>query len=144
MYSALADVLDEGGRQDEALVAYAKARDVGEALFLANPKDPATGHELVRTLGNLGIFLRNTGRRDEALVAFDRAREVLKAAGGANPTLIMFRADSAWIDTAGAEALVALRRDKEALVALKRPGGPRDAHQGEPSRDAKPRTIDPD
>ncbi len=81
-------------------MAYAKARDVGEALFLANPKDPATGHELVRTLGNLGICLRDTGRRDEALVAFDWAREVLKVAGGANPTLIMFRADSAWIDTA--------------------------------------------
>jgi eukaryotic-like serine/threonine-protein kinase len=120
VYSALADVLDEGGRQEEALVAYAKARDVGEALFLASPRDPATSQVLVRTVGNLGICLRDTGRRDEALVAFDPALQVLKAAGGANPTLIMFRADSAWIDCAGAEALVALGRDAEALQALER------------------------
>src|SRR5699024_2449898 len=52
---ALALVLEEAGRRDEALAAYKRARDLGEALFRANPNDEQTGHELAKNLGNLGI-----------------------------------------------------------------------------------------
>jgi serine/threonine-protein kinase len=117
---ALALALEEAGRRDEALAAYKRARDLGEALFRANPNDEEIGHELARNLGNLGICLRDAGRRDEALVAFDRAREVLRVVGEANPTIVRIPAASAWIDWAGAETLVALGRDAEALQALER------------------------
>jgi serine/threonine-protein kinase len=117
---ALAMVLEEAGRPDEALAAYKRARDLGEVLFRAKPEDPSIGHELARNLGNLGICLRDAGRSDEALVAFDRAREVLRAVGRANPTMVRFPAARAWIDCADAEALVALGRDAEALEALER------------------------
>jgi eukaryotic-like serine/threonine-protein kinase len=120
VYSMLALALEDVDRREEALLTYKRACEVGEALFRVNREDPNIGHELARILGNMGICLRDSGRRGEALVAFDRAREVLKVVGGANPTLIMFRADSAWIDCAGAEALVALGRDAEAMQALAR------------------------
>jgi hypothetical protein len=84
------------------------------------PDDPKIGHELARTLGNMGICLMGGNRLAEALAAFDRARQVLKVIGDANPTLIMIPAASAWIDAMAAEALIALKRDPEALAALER------------------------
>jgi serine/threonine-protein kinase len=120
IYDALASTLDECGRHDEALAAYAKACDLGEALFRAKQEDPTTSHELVRTLGNMGISLSHSGHRTEALAAYQRAREVLKAAGSANPTLIPFPAASAWIDSMLAVDLDKLGRDEEALEALLR------------------------
>jgi tetratricopeptide (TPR) repeat protein len=120
IYDALASTLDECGRHDEGLAAYAKGCELGEALFRAKPEDPTTSHELVRALGNMGISLSHSRHRTEALAAYQRAREVLKAAGGANPTLIPFPAASAWIDSMAAVDLVALGRGEEALEALLR------------------------
>ena len=53
-------------------------------------------------------------------MAFDRARTILKVIGDANPTLIMIPACSAWIDGTTAEALIALKRDTEALTRSQR------------------------
>ena len=72
VYGALALALEDAGRREEALAAYRRARDLGESLFRANPKDPETGHELARNLGNMGICLAGSGRPSEALAAFDR------------------------------------------------------------------------
>jgi serine/threonine-protein kinase len=124
---ALALVLEEAGRFDEARAAYQRARDLGEALFRAKPNDEQTGHELARNLGNMGIFLRDAGRRDEALVAFGRAREVLRVVREANPTIVRLPAASAWIDSAAGETLVTLGRDAEALQALERARAAREA-----------------
>jgi eukaryotic-like serine/threonine-protein kinase len=118
VYGAQALILRTAGRVDEAIASYKKARDIGEALFLAKPEDATTSHELVRTLGNMGLALGD--RPVEALAAFDRARVVIKAAGALNPTLILFPAASAWIETAAADALASLGRNEEALAALER------------------------
>jgi tetratricopeptide (TPR) repeat protein len=118
VYETQAQVLDDTGRRAEAIALYKKARDLGEALFRAKPDDAVTSHGLVRTLGNLGIALRD--RPGEALAAFDRARVVLKAARAFNPTIILFPAASAWIEATAAEALVSLGRNDEALAAFER------------------------
>ncbi len=118
VYGVQAEILNQTGRRDEAITSWQKARDIGEALFRAKPEDATTSHDLVRTLGNMGVVLRD--RPVEALAAFDRARVVLKAAGALNPTLILFAADSAWIEAAAAEVLVSLGREEEALAALER------------------------
>jgi hypothetical protein len=54
----------------------------------SQPDDATTSHDLVRTLGNMGVVLRD--RPVEALADFDRVRDVLKAAKALNPTLILF------------------------------------------------------
>jgi serine/threonine-protein kinase len=113
-------ILGDSGRSDEALAAYEQAREFGEELFRARPEDPRTSHELARTLGNMGGFLVGLGRRADALASYERALEVLKAAGGANPTIFLFPAASAWIDFARAGVLVDLGRDAEALESLER------------------------
>ena len=118
--AALALALEEAGRGEEALSAYKRARDMGEALFRANPEDPNIGHELARNLGNMGIACPTPVELTEALAAFVRAQEVLKAAASANPTLVRLPAASAWVDYHGAQALVALGRNEEALAALGR------------------------
>ena len=124
IYGALASVLNQAGRLDEALAAYRRACDLGEALFRANPEDPETGHELARNLGNLGVDLSNAGRPAEALKAYDRAQEVLKVIGDANPTLMMIPGATAWIEACVAGDLMALGREAEALSALEQPGRP--------------------
>ena len=130
--------------RDEALAAYRRARDLGEALFRANPEDPNIGHELARNLGNMGVCLSDAGRPAEALAAFDRAQEVLKVVGDANPTIVRIPAASAWIDTSARRRLVALGRDDEALEALERARAAREILiKANPDRHAKPRAIDP-
>jgi eukaryotic-like serine/threonine-protein kinase len=119
IYETEAQILGHAGHGDEAIASSRRARDVGEALFRAKPRDPTIGHGLVMTLGNLGIRLQNR-HPEEALATLNRAREVIKAAAGANPTLILFPADSAWIDASTAQSLAALGRYDEALQALQR------------------------
>ncbi len=118
VYGVQAEILNQTGRRDEAITSWQKARDIGEAVFRAQPDDATTSHNLVRTLGNMGIVLRD--RPVEALAAFDRARDVLKAARALNPTHILFAGDSAWIEAAAAEVLVSLGRKEEALAAFER------------------------
>jgi tetratricopeptide (TPR) repeat protein/predicted Ser/Thr protein kinase len=119
VYCELASILDQSDRPVEALSAYRRSCELGEALYRANPKDATTGHELARALGNMGIFLQVRGRTAEALSAYGRAREVLNAVGDANPNLISTRADSAWIDQTTASALKSLGKNDEALAMLK-------------------------
>ena len=44
-YGALALILEDAGRRDEARAAYRRSCQIGEALFRANPEDPKTGHD---------------------------------------------------------------------------------------------------
>ena len=91
-------------------------------MFRAHPEDPRAAHELVRSLGNMGIALSGTGRPAEALAAYQRAREVLKGLGDANPTLLLVPSAAAWIELASADALIRLGRDAEALPGWSVPG----------------------
>ena len=118
VYGALALILDDSGRREEALPKYRRGCELGEALFRAHPEDPRAAHELVRSLGNMGIALSGTGRPAVALAAYQRAREVLQGLGNANPTLLLVPSASAWIELASADALIRLGRDAEALGAL--------------------------
>ena len=119
---AMALILEAAGRRDEALAAYTRACELGEALFRANPENPTTSHELALTLGFLADLLSTSGRPAEAAAAFARARAVIQAAGAANPTLSLVPEDSVRIDIMDADALVALGRDAEAPPALSAPG----------------------
>jgi tetratricopeptide (TPR) repeat protein len=61
VYGKLAMALEVVDRMEEALAMYQRARDLFEALFRANPSDERIGHELARTLGNVGLHLVATG-----------------------------------------------------------------------------------
>ena len=62
--------LDESGRQSEALAAFDRARELGEALFRATLTDAQIAHELVRTLGNMALAL------DAPVVGTRRSRRI--------------------------------------------------------------------
>ena len=100
------------------MAVYGRARELAEGLFRVKPADAQIAHELVRTLGNMGISLDGAGRQNQALAAYGRAREVLAAMEDSNPTLLAITRDRAWIDTMTADVLIRTARDAEALPLL--------------------------
>jgi serine/threonine-protein kinase len=120
VYSSMASALQDAGRPHEALAAFARARELGEAIYRANPGDPNSGHEFARNLGNMGLCLAGLGRRAEALDVYDRALEVFKEVTTTNPTVVRLPAGSAWVTGLVAETLADLGRNDEAFAALER------------------------
>jgi serine/threonine-protein kinase len=120
VYSSMASALQDAGRSQEALAAFARASELGETIYRANPSDPNIGHELARNLGNMGLCLSSVGRRADALEVYNRALEVFKAAAASNPTVVRLPAGSAWVTGLVAETLADLGRNDEALAALER------------------------
>ena len=71
-------ILKNLDRFDDAIDAFAKARSLGEELVRENPADPRFGHELIRTLGNMGLCLTWMRRFDEASNVLATAKEVIR------------------------------------------------------------------
>src|SRR5262249_9077221 len=54
LYEAEGVILHGAGRVDEAIASYKKARDIGEALFRANPENATTSHDRCRSPSRSG------------------------------------------------------------------------------------------
>ncbi len=115
------------GRHDEAVAEFLRARELAEALVREQPGDPVSGHELIRTLGNMAGCLIDARRFSEAEEAVARGREVIAAMDAANPTFHDFLRDSAWLEAVGSAILIQTGRYDEALSVLDRSAAAREA-----------------
>ena len=108
------------GHRHEANEAYGRSLGLLEELVRAHPDDAEYAREITRVCGNLMIdFDQRDGPRTEDRLALGRrAREVCDRMAVVYPTLIMFRANNAWIDGIMAEILIDIDRDAEALPLL--------------------------
>jgi eukaryotic-like serine/threonine-protein kinase len=108
------------GHRHEANEAYGRSLSLLEELVHAHPDDAEYARELTRVCGNLMLDLdqRDGPRTEERLALGHRAREVCERMAAVYPTLIVFRANKAWIDGIMAEILIDHDRDAEALPLL--------------------------
>jgi tetratricopeptide (TPR) repeat protein len=96
------------------------ARELGEALVVANPIDPKLAHELARTLGNWTTGLPDNGSDTMVTPTLERVRGLLERVREANPTNSVIEADLAWIDTLLGGHLASAGRNSEALAVYER------------------------
>jgi tetratricopeptide (TPR) repeat protein len=113
-------MLSSAGRLDAAISTHERGRDILEGLVRANPTDAKIGHDLVRALGNMAVDVdRRTGPEDrESLAILERSLAVCEDMAKANPTVLNFPRDKAWIDLCLANTLIGMGREQEGRPRL--------------------------
>src|SRR5262249_8720984 len=111
-------ILKSLDRFADALKAYAKARQLAEALVRDYPADHRYGNELIRTLGNMSLCLSAMRRYDDASASLAAARAVIQTISDATPTLLETQRNVVWIESIAAQNLIGTGRDEDAIPAL--------------------------
>jgi tetratricopeptide (TPR) repeat protein len=120
IYDSLGIAQRRAGLNREASAAFARARELCEALVKANPTDPKFAHELIRTVGNWTNGLLDERSNRVVLPALERIRAMLETVSRANPTNLIMQADLAWIETLIGTQQASAGRHAEALGAYER------------------------